>query len=163
MQIQNQFPIHCAGENQKQTCPTSYPTKHEPVDNLSQPSCHSHFRWIYEDLKPWRDVGIAKDVFDKPHGYATFKVVIVDGKAYLKKRNRAVETRDVWSIWGLLQLLRFYPGRLPDMELMFYCGDQPVVRSKRLNMSEPPQPLFGYSGAQCAYDILFPDWSFWGW
>ncbi|KAK4411373.1 hypothetical protein Sango_0210300 [Sesamum angolense] len=66
---------------------------------------------------------------------------------------------------GLLQLLRLYPGRIPDVDLMFACDDRTVVHKRDYsspNASIPP-PVFHYCGEEASYDIVFPDWSFWGW
>lgn len=76
------------------------------------------------------------------------------------------QTRDVVTVWGLLQLLRLYPGKLPDMDLMFEFGDKPVILKSgygRNDSSRIPPPLFHYCGDELTYDIVFPDWSFWGW
>ena len=99
---------------------------------------------------------------------AHFRLVIVDGKVYLEKYKKSIQTRDVFTIWGILQLLRHYPGRLPDLELMFDCDDQPVIRSGDYERGQPnaavgPPPLFRYCGDRFTLDIVFPDWSFWGW
>ncbi|KAF2297800.1 hypothetical protein GH714_003157 [Hevea brasiliensis] len=71
----------------------------------------------------------------------------------------------MFTVWGILQLLRRYPGRLPDMELMFDCDDKPVVRSSDYSgpNSTGPPPLFRYCGDRWTMDVVFPDWSFWGW
>uniref|UniRef100_A0A0V0HVX6 Putative O-glucosyltransferase rumi-like n=1 Tax=Solanum chacoense TaxID=4108 RepID=A0A0V0HVX6_SOLCH len=48
---------------------------------------------------------------------------------------------------------------------MFDCVDWPVVRSSDFageNAVAPP-PLFRYCGDNETLDIVFPDWSFWGW
>jgi len=71
---------------------------------------------------------------------------------------RCFQTRDVFTQWGILQLLRRYPGRVPDLDLMFDCEDRPVVGSS----DQPPPPLFRYCGSEATLDIPFPDWSFWG-
>lgn len=77
-----------------------------------------------------------------------------------EKYKRSFQTRDVFTIWGILQLLRKYPGQIPDVDLMFDCNDWPVVKVDSL---APPPPLFGYCGDNYTLDIVFPDWSFWGW
>lgn len=95
---------------------------------------------------------------------ANFRLVIVNGKAYIEKYRQSIQTRDKFTLWGILQLLRLYPGRLPDLELMFDCDDRPVVRSDNFrgpNAGAPP--LFRYCGDDSTLDIVFPDWSFWGW
>ena len=96
---------------------------------------------------------------------ANFKLVILKGKAYLETYEKAYQTRDVFSIWGILQLLRRYPGKIPDLELMFDCVDWPVLLVDRYNgpNTEQPPPLFRYCGNDATLDIVFPDWSFWGW
>ena len=96
---------------------------------------------------------------------ANFKLVIMEGKAYLETYEKAFQTRDVYTIWGILQLLRRYPGKLPDLEIMFDCVDWPVISSAEFsgpNATNAP-PLFRYCGNDATLDIVFPDWSFWGW
>jgi hypothetical protein len=95
---------------------------------------------------------------------ANFKVVIVDGKLYVEKYRKSIQTRDVFTLWGILQLLRLYPGKLPDLELMFDCEDRPVIhKSNFQGPNAAPPPLFRYCSDQWSLDIVFPDWSFWGW
>ncbi|CAB71058.1 putative protein [Arabidopsis thaliana] len=60
-----------------------------------------------------------------------------------------------------------YPGQIPDLELLFLCHDRPAIWKRDLKKKRkdtwPPPPLFHYCGHRDAYDIVFPDWSFWGW
>ncbi|KAH6756434.1 O-glucosyltransferase rumi-like protein [Perilla frutescens var. hirtella] len=63
--------------------------------------------------------------------------------------------------FGRENLMRRYPGKLPDLELMFDCDDRPVVPAEEIGR-EPP-PLFRYCSDSHSLDIVFPDWSFWGW
>ncbi|KFK35325.1 hypothetical protein AALP_AA5G269900 [Arabis alpina] len=61
-----------------------------------------------------------------------------------------------------------YPGQVPDLELLFFCHDTPIIwkkdfRKQEPNATWPPPPLFHYCGHREAYGIVFPDWSFWGW
>ncbi|XP_059661761.1 uncharacterized protein LOC132307901 [Cornus florida] len=96
---------------------------------------------------------------------SNFRLVIVKGKVYVTEHVKAIQTRDVFTLWGILQLVRRYPGMLPDLELMFDCSDKPVIKSSDYpgpNATVPP-PLFRYCGDQWTMDIVFPDWSFWGW
>ncbi|XP_073002518.1 uncharacterized protein [Typha latifolia] len=96
---------------------------------------------------------------------ANFRLVVVNGHAYVERYQRAFQSRDVLTIWGILQLLRRYPGRVPDIDLMFDCVDWPVVKAKfyRGHNASAPPPLFRYCGDESTLDIVFPDWSFWGW
>ena len=47
---------------------------------------------------------------------AHFRLVIVDGKLYVEKYKKAIQTRDVFTLWGILQLLRMYPAKVHDLE-----------------------------------------------
>lgn len=133
----------------------------------SRPStCPSYFRWIHEDLRPWRETGITRGMLEKArNNKAHFRVVILDGKVYVKKYRKSIDTRDVFTLWGILQFLRWYPGRLPDLELMFDANDRPTVRSNdyRGQQHPAPPPIFRYCSDDASLDIVFPDWSFWGW
>lgn len=167
------IPLNCTTRNQKvqdQTCPTNYPKTFQTIQDLdpssSRPTCPDYFRWIHEDLKPWKVTGITRDMVERAKPTAHFRLVIVDGKVYIDKYKKSIQTRDVFTIWGILQLLRRYPGRLPDLELMFDCDDRPVIRSRDYlgtYVTVGPPPLFRYCGDRWTLDIVFPDWSFWGW
>ncbi|KAG2573589.1 hypothetical protein PVAP13_7KG264855 [Panicum virgatum] len=107
--------------------------------------CPAYFRWIHEDLRPWRDTGVTLDAVERARRYAPkFRVTVVAGRLSVARYGRCFQTRDVFTQWGILQLLRRYPGRVPDLDLMFDCEDRPVVGAS----DQPPPPLF-------------PDWSFW--
>ncbi|KAF2320392.1 hypothetical protein GH714_027372 [Hevea brasiliensis] len=162
-----EIPLDCAAFNLTRKCPAYYSTTIS--ENPRRPSvsaCPEYFRWIYEDLRPWARTGITREMVERAKRTANFRLAIVNGEAYLEKYRRAFQTRDVFTLWGILQLLRRYPGKVPDLELMFDCFDLPVVNSSeyswRPNATAPP-PLFGYCGDDDTLDIVFPDWSFWGW
>ncbi|XAR54072.1 Protein xylosyltransferase [Bertholletia excelsa] len=135
----------------------------KPTNGSRSKTCPEYFRWIHEDLRPWEESGITKEMVEKAEKIAHVRIVVVEGRVYVKKYKRAFQTRDVFTIWGILQLLRFYPGRLPDLDFMFECSDRPVIRKYRgENVTEKP-PVFHYCGSDSTLDIAFPDWSFWGW
>ncbi|KAK8480582.1 hypothetical protein V6N13_132048 [Hibiscus sabdariffa] len=161
-----EFPLECLTNtsNQTQTCPRSYPTIIPAVNNTSNLTCPSFFRWIHEDLRHWKQTGITRDMVERARKTAHFRLVIVNGKAYVEKYRKSIQTRDKFTLWGILQLLRLYPGKLPDLELMFDCDDRPVVRSRDFQGPDArPPPLFRYCADESSMDIVFPDWSFWGW
>lgn len=163
---QIEIPLNCSGHNLTGTCPTNNNqilTNNQ--DHSSTSTCPDYFRWIHEDLRPWAHTGVTKEAIEKAQKTANFKLVILKGKAYLETYEKAFQTRDTFTLWGILQLLRKYPGKLPDLELMFDCVDWPVVPSDEYsgpNGVDPP-PLFRYCGNDATLDIVFPDWSFWGW
>ncbi|GAB4844468.1 hypothetical protein Ancab_037844 [Ancistrocladus abbreviatus] len=159
-----EFPLGCVSHNMTQTCPTNYPIMHEVESSVSQ-ICPDYFRWIYEDLQPWKTNGITREMVEAAKNLAFFRLLVVDGRAYVEKYKNAYQTRDVFTIWGILQLLRLYPGKLPDLDLMFECDDKPVIKKNEYvgpKLTAAP-PMFHYCGDDSSLDIVFPDWSFWGW
>ncbi|GAB2271694.1 hypothetical protein Dimus_006523 [Dionaea muscipula] len=162
----DEYAYTCATSNMTLTCPANYydPAAFESSGSTDR-SCPDFFGWIHEDLKPWKKKGITRQMVEEMEKYAHFRLVIVNGTAYVKQYHKAYQTRDVFTLWGVLQLLRLYPGRLPDLDLMFQCHDRPSIEKheyqRRDNM--PPPPLFHYCGSDSTLDIVFPDWSFWGW
>ncbi|KAI6707627.1 hypothetical protein NL676_010589 [Syzygium grande] len=147
------YPLNCTNATKLQTCPTDYPATFQPTD-LYAMECPEYFRWIHEDLRAWKCTGITKEMVERTRGLAHYRLVILKGRIYM------------WEQYGgIVQLLRLYPGKIPDLELMFYCNDQPVIMKSDYqgpNATSPP-PLFRFCGNQSAFDITFPDWSFWGW
>lgn len=134
----------------------------EVDDPKSPPECPFVFRWIHEDLAPWAGSGISAADVAAAKGHAAMRVLIVGGRLYVDLYYACVETRAAFTLWGLLQLLRRFPGEVPDVDFMFDCMDRPVI-PRSLRRSSPPPPLFRYSTTPGHYDISFPDWSFWGW
>ncbi|GAB4844469.1 hypothetical protein Ancab_037845 [Ancistrocladus abbreviatus] len=159
-----EIPLQCLnGTNINQTCPTDYPTSYE-VQDQSTETCPEYFQWIYEDLQPWKINGITREMVEAAKPVAYIRLVIIDGRTYLEKYRGSYQTRDIFTIWGILQLLRLYPGRLPDLDIMFECGDVPVIKKENYTGNEAnAPPLFHYCGDDFTLDIVFPDWSFWGW
>ncbi|XP_018443600.1 uncharacterized protein LOC108815521 [Raphanus sativus] len=161
------FPYQCE-QIQTHQIPSSQNLTWRIHSNRSQPqpsSCPSYFRWIHEDLRPWKETGITRDMVEKASQTAQFRLVIHRGKAYVKRYRKSIQTRDEFTLWGILQLLRWYPDRLPDLDLMFDADDRPVVRSDDFTgqQNNYPPPLFRYCSDDVSLDIVFPDWSFWGW
>ncbi|CAL9079177.1 unnamed protein product [Musa textilis] len=126
------------------------------------PTCPEYFRWIHEDLRPWKSTRITKEMVEGAQKLATFRLVVLDGRVYVEEYFGRSMTRNVFTLWGILQLVNRYPGRVPDLELMFNCMDQPSVRSAEYSSSTLP-PVFHYCKDDQTSDVLFPDWSFWGW
>ncbi|EEF50505.1 O-glucosyltransferase rumi homolog [Ricinus communis] len=161
----NASPVKCADQS---TCKVNDTVRafDGPEYQLSDAACPDYFRWIHEDLRPWASTGISRDTVESAKRFATFRLVIVDGKAYVERYYHSFQTRDLFTIWGIVQLLRLYPGRVPDVELMFQCGDLPEIQKgdyQGPGATLPPPALFQYSGNETAFAVTFPDWSFWGW
>uniref|UniRef100_A0A453AIC1 Glycosyl transferase CAP10 domain-containing protein n=2 Tax=Aegilops tauschii subsp. strangulata TaxID=200361 RepID=A0A453AIC1_AEGTS len=148
------------------TCAAVSETQLVPPTAAANTSCPAYFRFIHEDLHPWRAAGgITHTMLDRARTTANFRLVMLHGRAYIERIAPAFQTRDLFTIWGILQLLRRYPGRIPDLDLMFDCVDWPVVHPDEYqgeNATVLP-PLFRYCGDNETLDIVFPDWSFWGW
>ncbi|KAK3409791.1 hypothetical protein EUGRSUZ_J01883 [Eucalyptus grandis] len=124
-------------------------------------ACPAFFAWIRRDLEPWVRTGISPAHLMEAKRFASFRVVIFEGKLYVDFYYACVQSRAMFTIWGLLQLLRRYPGMVPDVDLMFDCMDKPSIN--RTEHASMPLPLFRYCTTPGHFDIPFPDWSFWGW
>ncbi|KAK6918396.1 Glycosyl transferase CAP10 domain [Dillenia turbinata] len=162
-QKQIEYPLNCTAWNMSKPCPNNYPTKFKTKKSTAK--CPDYFRWIHVDLKPWKKTGITRDMVERGKNAASIRIVIVKGKLYTEKYKGVYQTRDVFTIWGILQLMRMYPGKLPDLDMMFECNDVPVISASNYqgtNATSPPA-LFHYCGDDKTLDIVFPDWSFWGW
>nr|GME17153.1 O-glucosyltransferase rumi-like [Ipomoea batatas] len=148
------------------SCSTECPERTVLVPEAAQSSvaeaCPEYFRWIHEDLKPWKARGITREMVEKAREVAHIRVLVVSGVLYVEKFKQVFQTRDMVTLWGILQLLTLYPGRVPDLDMMFELGDMPVIKKKAYRAAAPP-PLFHYCGDSSSHDIVFPDWSFWGW
>ncbi|KAK8565828.1 hypothetical protein V6N13_020906 [Hibiscus sabdariffa] len=152
-----QFPLNCSSF-------VNYVTVFEPKGSTAE-TCPDYFRWIHQDLRPWKASGITKDMIERGIPSADFRLVIVNGNVYVERYRPSFQTRDLFTIWGILQLLKLYPGKVPDLELLFYCGDNTVIMKRDYEgpSAASPPPVFHYCGEKAALDIIFPDWSFWGW
>ncbi|CAH9074724.1 unnamed protein product [Cuscuta europaea] len=135
--------------------------KYKPPTTLESESCPDFYRYINYDLDPWKNTGISRAHVAEAQKLAAFRVVISRGKLYVDFYFACVQSRAMFTIWGFLQLLRRYPGKVPDVDLMFDCMDKPTVN--RTENSAMPLPLFRYCTTSQHFDIPFPDWSFWGW
>ncbi|MCO5610025.1 hypothetical protein L7F22_064260 [Adiantum nelumboides] len=107
--------------------------------------------------------GITKKMLDKAKLLASFRVVIKRGRLYVEPYSACFQTRAFFSIWGLLQLIEFYPGLVPDIDMLFGCEDTPKVHKRTFFYWPQPSPVFRYCSSMKTSDIPFPDWSFWGW
>lgn len=136
-----------------------------PVPGAEAASCPFYFNWIHNDLKPWQNSGITVDMVEVARASAAFRLMVVEGRLFIEFYRRSFQTRALFTIWGFAQLLKFYPGMVPDVDLMFDTDDIPLIRRFRPEnqTSTAPPPLIRYCGSQDTYDIAFPDWSFWGW
>ncbi|KAL3521530.1 hypothetical protein ACH5RR_019679 [Cinchona calisaya] len=164
--------LNCSPANTKLTCPSNdFPSRLDDSHNQDRsskrqhPTCPDYFRWIHEDLSPWRRTGVTQEMVERAKVKAEFRLVIVDGKVYVDTYSKSRYQRDIFTQWGVVQLLRRYPGKMPDLDIMFHMRDRPVIKKNLYPQpgGKAPPPLFGYDGNDDTFDIAFPDWSFWGW
>ncbi|RWR91850.1 O-glucosyltransferase rumi [Cinnamomum micranthum f. kanehirae] len=96
-----QNPLLCPSENHTRTCHARGPSPTvQSYDDADPPSCPDYFRWIHEDLRPWKGRGISKEMVERAKRTATFRVVVLDGRVYVESFQRAFQTRDVYTLWG---------------------------------------------------------------
>ncbi|KAJ4973302.1 hypothetical protein NE237_006476 [Protea cynaroides] len=153
--------LECLTVKQTKSCPAISPVSFKTTDDRNS-SCPDYFRWIHEDLRPWKIKGITKEMVERAKSGADFRLVIVKGRVYIEQYRKSFQTRDLFTWWGILQLLRKYPGRLPDLDLMFHCDDWPVIRVSDYQQPKAiaPPRLFQYCGNDWSLGMVFPDWSF---
>ncbi|WVZ96283.1 hypothetical protein U9M48_041939 [Paspalum notatum var. saurae] len=144
--------------------------------NASSPAkrrqCPAYFAAIHRDLAPWRrrpggGGGVTRALLDAARRRASMRVTVTGGgrRLHVDLYYACVQSRALLTVWSLLQLMRRYPGRVPDVDLMFDCMDRPAVNRSEHGAAgdPPPPPLFRYCTTRDHFDIPFPDWSFWGW
>ncbi|XP_077222957.1 O-glucosyltransferase rumi-like protein (DUF821) [Tasmannia lanceolata] len=155
--------FHCSYLSCRISSSTHTKNQKLPSPSSSSPlSCPSYFQWIHQDLAPWALSRISIANLMEARDHAAFRIIISNGRLYADFYYACVQTRAMFTVWGLLQLLQRYPGMVPDVDLMFDCMDRPVINKSRYKKRTPP-PLFRYCTTQQHFDIPFPDWSFWGW
>lgn len=129
--------------------------------------CPAYFAAIHRDLAPWRRRGgVTRALLDAARRRASMRVTITGGgrRLHVDLYYACVQSRALFTVWSLLQLMRRYPGRVPDVDLMFDCMDRPAInRTDHAGGDPAPPPLFRYCTTRDHFDIPFPDWSFWGW
>ncbi|GAB4859948.1 hypothetical protein Ancab_011427 [Ancistrocladus abbreviatus] len=143
------------------TCRSSIEPQIPLLDPSKSSMCPEFFRWIHRDLEPWSQTKISPSHLMELKDFAAFRVIIVGGRLYVDLYYSCVQSRMIFTVWGLLQLLKRYPGMVPDVDMMFDCMDKPAIN--RTGHSARPLPLFRYCTTTEHFDIPFPDWSFWGW
>uniref|UniRef100_A0A0E0PHJ7 Glycosyl transferase CAP10 domain-containing protein n=1 Tax=Oryza rufipogon TaxID=4529 RepID=A0A0E0PHJ7_ORYRU len=101
--------------------------------------CPAYFGAIRRDLAPWRrgGGGVTRALLDAAQRRASMRVAITGGgrRLHVELYYACVQSRALFTAWSLLQLMRRYPGRVPDVELMFDCMDRPA------DHGSPPPPL----------------------
>ncbi|XP_047042612.1 O-glucosyltransferase rumi-like [Lolium rigidum] len=134
--------------------------------------CPSYFSAIHRDLAPWKRRadgvgGVTRALLESARARASMRVTITGGgtRLHVDLYYACVQSRALFTVWSLLQLMRRHPGRVPDVDLMFDCMDRPAINRTEHSGegAPPPPPLFRYCTTRDHFDIPFPDWSFWGW
>ncbi|KQK07501.1 O-glucosyltransferase rumi homolog [Brachypodium distachyon] len=151
--------------------PLSHPHPSPPNASRSRRTkqCPAYFAAIHRDLAPWRrhgHGGITRELLDSARSRASMRVTITGNgrRLHVDLYYACVQSRALFTVWSLLQLMRRYPGRVPDVDLMFDCMDRPAINRTTGGPNPPlPPPLFRYCTTKDHLDIPFPDWSFWGW
>ncbi|KAJ0724100.1 putative glycosyl transferase CAP10 domain-containing protein [Helianthus annuus] len=99
-----EIPLKCISGNLTKTCPADYyPKKFKPQDDEFTPdasqNCPEYFRWIHEDLKPWKETGITEEMVLSAKRTANFHLVILNGRAYVETYEKSFQSRDVFTLW----------------------------------------------------------------
>ncbi|URE21130.1 hypothetical protein MUK42_11134, partial [Musa troglodytarum] len=97
----------------------SCPRRRIPPPTMPKPRrpCPSFFRWIHRDLQPWRRSRISPAMVAEAGRHGAMRVVNLEGKRlFVDLYYACVQSRAMFTIWVLLQLLRRCPGVVPDVE-----------------------------------------------
>ncbi|KAF8725881.1 hypothetical protein HU200_020447 [Digitaria exilis] len=152
--------------------PQPPPAAAAPPAGRKRRQCPAYFAAIRRDLAPWRQRdagggggGVTRALLEAARRRASMRVTITGGgrRLHVDLYYACVQSRALFTGWSLLQLMRRYPGRVPDVDLMFDCMDRPAINRTEHAGGDPPPPLFRYCTTRDHFDIPFPDWSFWGW
>ncbi|RCV20618.1 LOW QUALITY PROTEIN: hypothetical protein SETIT_4G071100v2 [Setaria italica] len=147
------------------TCPGT-PTAPPPSQTTPPPTsgpappCPDYFRYIHDDLRPWRGAGITRASVERARRHANFRLVVVGGRAYVEKYRRAHQTRDVFTQWGIpaaappLPRPRSRPGHHVRLRR------PPRVHAADFPAPAEAPPVFLYCNDASTLDIVFPGW---GW
>lgn len=122
----SEYSLNCSAGSKTNTSPGTYPTSYTAEDedhNGPAPSiCPDYFRWIHEDLRLWVHTGITREMIEQGREPGHFRLVIVKGEAYVERLKKSFQSRDTFTLWGILQLLSRYPGQIPDLDLIAMTG-----------------------------------------
>nr|TKW20183.1 LOW QUALITY PROTEIN: hypothetical protein SEVIR_4G069200v2 [Setaria viridis] len=140
------------------TAPPPSPTTPPPTSGPAPP-CPDYFRYIHDDLRPWRGAGITRASVERARRHANFRLVVVGGRAYVEKYRRAHQTRDVFTQWGIpaaappLPRPRSRPGHHVRLRR------PPRVHAADFPAPAEAPPVFLYCNDASTLDIVFPGWS----
>lgn len=135
---------------------------------LNDRTLESGSDFVTQDLQPWRTRGGIKEadlLAARERIIAGSHILIVNGSLYMNPRitpESSYETRDVGTLWGILELLE-HSIVSEDVEMIFeQTNDQPLVGNDEVGQSALPF-LVSFSGSTTSVGVVWPDWSFWGW
>ncbi|XP_076661548.1 O-glucosyltransferase rumi homolog isoform X2 [Halictus rubicundus] len=121
---------------------------YRPCNNKNN-GCYKNI--IKQDLKPFKEKGINKDLISAAKNRGTF-YQIIQGNIY--RQNDCMFPSRCAGIEHFL--LKLAPS-LPDIDLVVNTRDYPQT-SKHF---DNPLPIFSFSKTAQYYDITYPAWSFW--
>lgn len=122
-------------------------------------------------------VSAAENSYDECDG-DMFRFQIIGGKLYvyhitqrgggwypaiLGPGNLSARGRVPYSLLILLQVLRLFPGQIPDVDAVMHVGDFTCTNATAARLAgRVPLPMFGASTSDASADVPFPDFSYFG-
>ncbi|EEE61403.1 hypothetical protein OsJ_15589 [Oryza sativa Japonica Group] len=146
--------------------PLNPATASASVSASNSSSCPSYFRFIHEDLRPWRDAGgITRAMLARARVTASFRLLVLGGRAFVHRFARHSRPAISSPSGASSSCSAATPGGSPTSTS---CSTAPTgpssARTSTAGSTLPfMPPLFSYCGDDRTLDIVFPDWSFWGW
>ncbi|GAQ80428.1 hypothetical protein KFL_000540050 [Klebsormidium nitens] len=127
--------------------------------------CPAYFCNIFDDLEPWfAKGGITMEDINADPEAVTMKIQILNGTLYWRWTGGCSFTRTSFTLWAIMMLLERYPGQVPDVLFNVCCHDDPAVPAEKwANNASAIPPIFSMCSSEDHLDLVWPDWSFWGW
>lgn len=153
---------------------------------LPDPSATSYYQqWIQRDFQPWRAAGISTELVD---AYAlsgkwheclgeVLRFQIINGSLWidhLSERHAgwyparlgpgalSGKGKIPYAILALLDVLRHYPGQIPDVDAIIHTSDFSCIKATPGGLQPLGPPILGYNSDPAHEDVPFPDYSYWG-
>lgn len=99
--------LECMAWNHTQKCPKNMNQRSWQASS-SASECPEYFRWIHEDLRHWKITRITEEMVAEAAPLADFRLTILDGKIYVEKFRDSFQSRALFTLWGIAQLVTWY-------------------------------------------------------
>ncbi|KAL6776429.1 hypothetical protein ACKKBG_A21080 [Auxenochlorella protothecoides x Auxenochlorella symbiontica] len=153
----------------------------EHAQSLKDTKSFMH-EWIEKDMLPWKQDGITLEMLEEAENMYDicdgdmFRFQIISGKLYvyhvtargfgwypaqLGPGHVAAKGRVPYAMLLLLDVLRLFPGQIPDLDAVMQLGDFTCI-AQEPGAGRTPVPMFGYTTSEGYADLVLPDFTYYG-